>query len=282
MIFLLRFLAGAAMSAQTIDHGRLARICVSALVWELAVFSIYLFNGVMDVHEDRINGSRRPIASGALSASVAAWVAAGAAVVSLVGAVAIGKEIVWAVIMLLAFGYFYSGPPAYLKRQPLGSAITGISLVLLTYYAGLAAYGGGGWTHPGLALPAFVGGATLWVGLVGAPAKDLSDVAGDVAAGRRTIPALYGEAKANRMVAAVALGLAMAFCAVGTRIAPLLLWPGVGMIIGAAAMAVVCLGGFSQGSRFRRRRPYRVFMTTQYLTHLGALLGLTAHFLLST
>lgn len=268
------------MSAQTFDHARLSRICTSALVWELAVFAIYLFNGVMDVHEDTVNGSRRPIASGALSATVAAWVAAGAAVVSLAGAVAIGKEIFLAVALLLAFGYFYSGPPAYLKRRPLGSAGTGISLVFLTYYAGLAAYGGRGWTHPGWALAVFAGGATLWVGLVGAPTKDLSDVAGDVAAGRRTIPALYGEALARRVLAAVTLGLAITFCVVGTRVAPLLLWPGVGMIIGAAAMAVVCLGGFSQGSRFRRRRPYRVFMTTQYLTHLGALLGLTTHFLL--
>jgi 4-hydroxybenzoate polyprenyltransferase len=122
----------------------------------------------------------------------------------------------------------------------------------------------------------------LWVGLVGSPTKDLSDVAGDAAAGRRTIPALYGEVMAKRMVAALALGLAMTFCALATQVDLLLLWPGAGLLIGAGAMAVVCLGGFSDGVRSRRRLPYRVFMMTQYLTHLTAIVGLTAHFLLSS
>jgi 4-hydroxybenzoate polyprenyltransferase len=282
MIFLMRFLVGAAMSAPLFEHGRLSRTCAGAFCWELAVFSVYLFNGVMDVQEDRVNGSRRPIASGALSPSVAAWVAGSAAAGSLLGAVAIGKEIVWAVVLLLVVGFCYSAPPTYLKRQPVTSALTGIALVLLTYYAGLAAYAGPDWSHPGRVLPAFASGAVLWVGLVGAPTKDLSDVAGDRAAGRRTIPALYGEYKARRLVAALALALAMTFCAVATHVDLLLLWPGAGMLIGAGAMAVVCLGGFSEGARLRRRLPYRVFMTTQYLMHLFTILGLTAHLLLST
>ncbi|HEX6472673.1 MAG TPA: UbiA family prenyltransferase [Streptosporangiaceae bacterium] len=287
LIFFLRFVAGAAMSAQggqaqVFDQARLARTGAGAVVCVLAVFAAYVFNGVMDVHEDRVNGSRRPIASGALSRTVAAWVAAGAAVASVAGAAALGRAITGAVVLLLAFGFFYSGPPAYLKRQPLTSALTGISLVLLTYYAGLAASGGAHWARPGVQLAAFAGGAILWVGLVGSPTKDLSDVAGDVAAGRRTIPAVYGEHTAKRLVAAVALALAMAFCAVAARVAPMLLWPGAGMLIGAGAMAVVCVSGFSVGVRARRRLPYRVFMTTQYLMHIAALLGLTAHFLLSS
>jgi 4-hydroxybenzoate polyprenyltransferase len=281
-IFFLRFVVGAAMSTQVLDQARLARTGAGAFVCVLAVFAAYLFNGVMDVHEDRVNGSRRPIASGALSRSVAAGVAAGAAVASVAGALALGEDIAGAVVLILAFGYCYSGPPAYLKRQPLTSAFTGISLVLLTYYAGLAAAGSAHWARPGVLLATFAGGAILWVGLVGSPTKDLSDVAGDVAAGRRTIPAVYGEHAAKRMVAAVALGLAMAFCVLAARVAPLLLWPGAGMLIGASAMAVVCLSGFSVGVRTRRRLPYRVFMTTQYLMHITALLGLTAHFLLSS
>lgn len=281
MVFFLRFLAGAVMSAQHIDHGRLVRTCVIALIWELAVLSIYLFNGVMDVQEDRINGSRRPIASGSLSAAVAAWVAAGAGIVALGGGIAMGEEIAWAVVMLLAFGYFYSGPPAYLKRRPLASAVTGMSLGLLSYFAGLTAYGEASWLHPGPALPVFAIATALWMGLVGGTAKDLSDVAGDVAAGRSTIPAICGEVAARRLVAGVALGLAVTFCTVGTMLVPLLFWPGVGMLIGATAMAVVCLGGFSQGSRLHRRRPYRVFMVTQYLIHLSVIVALPMRFLLS-
>jgi 4-hydroxybenzoate polyprenyltransferase len=151
--------------------------------------------------------------------------------------------------------------------------------VLLTYCAALAAHGGPGWTHREAALGVFAAGAVLWVGLIGCPTKDLSDVAGDIAAGRRTIPARYGEAAARRGVAAVALGLALAFCAVAALVDPLLLWPGAGLLVGASAMAVVCLGGFAEGARARRRLPYRVFMTTQYLMQVAALAGVTVRFL---
>jgi len=269
LVFLLRFLVGSALSGMGAARGDLVRVAETAVVWELAVFAVYLFNGVTDVHEDRINGSQRPIARGALSTAVARWVAAVAAMASIGGAAALGSHLLWAVLALLGLGFCYSSPPIHLKRHAVTSTATGILLGLLTYYAGPSAYTGHGWSHASAALCVFVVGATTWMGLVGGLTKDLSDVAGDVAAGRRTVPGVCGEARARRAVSFAALGLAVGFCAAGAWTSPLLIWPGVAMLGGAIAMAVVCLRRSAHRTRSGSRRPYRVFMTTQYLVNLS-------------
>jgi 4-hydroxybenzoate polyprenyltransferase len=279
VIYLLRFLVGASMAGWAFGHEQFARIFMTGLVWELAILAVYLFNGVMDVDEDRINGSRRPIARGDLPLNVAAAVSAGCAIVSLLGGLALGGGIAWAVTALLVLGFLYSAPPAYLKRHPIGSAGTGMSLGLLTYYAGLAGAASEGWGEFDTGLPIFGAFMSLWMGLVGTPAKDLSDVVGDVAAGRRPWPAVLGESTAKVILAVAAWGLAVALSAVGFFVYPLLIWPGAAMIGGAAAMSVVCLNEYSRGSRSRRRRPYRVFMTTQYVTNVSVFLPLTTTFL---
>ena len=48
LIFLLRFVAGWSFSGAAIGP----RFLTGALVWELAVLSVYLFNGVMDVVDE--------------------------------------------------------------------------------------------------------------------------------------------------------------------------------------------------------------------------------------
>src|SRR5215210_997390 len=120
-IFLLRFLTGASFAGSlfateavnfTLWGGAALLIC--------ATMSVYILNGVMDVEEDRINGSSRPVASGKLSVAQAAWVTAGLAVLSVVGSFAFERLVGWSVIVLLTLGWLYSGPPLYLKRSPTG------------------------------------------------------------------------------------------------------------------------------------------------------------------
>ncbi|MET0419604.1 MAG: UbiA family prenyltransferase [Actinoplanes sp.] len=279
LIFLLRFLVGSALTGIGAVHGDLARVAGTAVVWELAVFAVYLFNGVTDVHEDRVNGSRRPIARGDLPTSTALRVAGGTAAASIAGGIALGTDILWAVLALLVVGFCYSSPLVQFKRHAITSALTGLSLGILTYYAGHRAYVGEGWAFPNPELIVFVVGVTLWMGLVGGLTKDLSDVAGDKAAGRRTVPGVCGEGQARRAASGAALGLAVVFCTVGLLTSPLLLWPGIAMLGGAAAMSIVCLGGFAKGALSRSRRPYRVFMTTQYLMNLSVIATLAGHLL---
>lgn len=279
LIFLLRLLVGGALGGIGAAHGSLPRLTETAVVWELAIFAVYLFNGVTDVEEDRINGSRRPIARGALPTSVALWITGCAAAASVAGGAAIGDDILWPVLAVLVVGFCYSSPLVQFKRHAVTSAFTGLSLGLLTYYAGHRAYTGDGWSYPGPELLVFAIGVTAWMGLVGGLTKDLSDVAGDAAAGRRTVPAMCGEGRARGVAAATALGLALAFCAAGASTSALLVWPGLAMLGGATAMAIVCLGRFAKDTRSHSRRPYRVFMTTQYLMNLSIIAALGAQLL---
>jgi 4-hydroxybenzoate polyprenyltransferase len=176
-------------------------------------------------------------------------------------------------------GYCYSSPAIHFKSHAIASAGTGMCLGLLTYHAGHSAYTGNGWSYPGGALPVFMAGVTIWMGLVGGLTKDLSDVAGDVAAGRHTVPVIWGEARARRAVVAAALGLAVGFCAAGASTSALLIWPGMAMLGGATALTIVCLGRFTPGNQPSSRRPYRVFMTTQYLMNLSVVPSLTGQLL---
>ncbi|MBY8870800.1 UbiA family prenyltransferase [Micromonospora sp. PLK6-60] len=274
LVFLLRFLVGSALSGIAAPRGDLGRIAAAAVVWELAVFAVYLFNGVTDVQEDRINGSRRPIARGALPTATARRITVGAAALSLIGGATLGGGLFWAVLALLTLGFCYSSPLVQLKRHAITSTLTGLSLGLLTYYAGHLAYAAAGSSYPGPEFVVFVAAVTTWMGLVGGLTKDLSDVAGDAAAGRRTVAGVHGEAAARRAAAGAALGLAVAFCAAGVWTSPLLIWPGLAMLGGAIAITIVCLGGSAKRAESDSRRPYRAFMATQYLMNLGMIVAL--------
>lgn len=274
-IFSFRFAVGVALAAQIGDQGRPLRALAVGAVWVTAVFAVYLFNGVMDVREDRANGSRRPIASGALDPRAAAVVAGLAAASALVGAVALGGTAAWTTGALLALGYAYSGRPFQIKRRSSGTFAVGTVAGLLTYFTGFAAYTGDRWDTHSVALPIFALAASLWMGAVGTPTKDLPDAAGDGAAGRRTLAVRYGESATRVVASVVAVGLAVAFCAAVAVLGLPLVGPELAMLGGAAVLSIVALTRLSKGDRPRRRRPYQVFMATQYAMHLTVILPLT-------
>jgi 4-hydroxybenzoate polyprenyltransferase len=122
-IFLLRFLAGASFAGHPFAEEVNLPLWAGAGLWACTTSSIYILNGVMDVEEDQINGSSRPIASGKLPVTQATWVTVSLTVLSVVGSFALGSSMVWSVVALLALGWLYSGPPLYLKRSPAGWAV---------------------------------------------------------------------------------------------------------------------------------------------------------------
>lgn len=272
VIFLLRYLASGALAHGA--HPALARVIGGGFAWVVAIFAIYLFNGVMDIEEDRINGSGRPIARGALPAGIAARVAAGAAVVSLVTSVLLGAGLIWPVAAVLVTGFLYSGPPCFFKRQVPGTTAVCVSLGLLTYWAGVCASTAAGWRFPGVTWLVFVLTMSGWMGLVGAPAKDLGDVEGDRAAGRRTVPVILGERRARAVIAAAAVAAGVAFWGAGVLLATSLIVPAVVLSGGGVAVAVMSASPLSRGDRRRRRLPYRIFMITQFAVHLSLLMQL--------
>ncbi|HET9895061.1 MAG TPA: UbiA family prenyltransferase [Streptosporangiaceae bacterium] len=279
-IHLFRFAAGAALAAP-IAAPVAARLLTTdtvtgALAWELAIFAVYLFNGVMDIQEDRVNGSRRPIAAGVLSRRAAVWVAICAALLALAGAAVTGMTAALAVAAVLVVGWQYSARPGLLKQRPAGTAVGGAAMGLLAYVTGYCSQAHAASTAVTPAAMAFVIAASAWMAFVGAPAKDLPDVPGDVAAGRRTLPALWGEHRTRLVIVASAVTIAFAFAAAAIRDPALLAAAAVTLAGGTGMITRVSLHPISTGSRARRRLPYRVFMVTQYATNACLLMTVLA------
>jgi 4-hydroxybenzoate polyprenyltransferase len=256
-IFLLRFLAGASFAEAIWHPGTWA----AAAIWACGAWSVYLLNGVTDVTEDRFNASGRPVARGLLDPREATAVVAILAATSLLGAALADAPPLWCVAVSFALGWAYSAPPLRLKRWPLGLVAVVMPAALLTYHAGYLANGGAGVC---LELLVFAAVMALWMALVG-QTKDLSDAEGDAQAGRRSLPVAWGEdaARVAYSAAALLLGTAYALWAVlsGGDLPPSAL----SVLIGASVLAVVTLGPWGKGgSRSERRRPYNVFMVTQY------------------
>src|ERR1041385_6445866 len=64
LIYTLRFIVGCVLVDPMQQPPQSWRPVVAVLSWLLAIGSVYLFDGVADVLEDRLNRSSRPIASG--------------------------------------------------------------------------------------------------------------------------------------------------------------------------------------------------------------------------
>ncbi|MER6001094.1 UbiA family prenyltransferase [Nonomuraea angiospora] len=265
-IFLLRFLTGTALCASVAgDDGHLGRTVWGAAAWVMMIFAVYLFNGVMDVPEDRLNGSRRPIVRGDLPPGFASAVAIGAALLSLAAGFALAPLMGGMLAVVLTLGYLYSGPPFPLKRSSGGTVLTGGVATLLTYYGGAFSYASE--IRSSLMLVVFVLAASLWTALVGSTTKDLPDIEGDARAGRMTFAVMHGERVLRLTICCTAIGLALAFAA-AVLLLKLPLWPSaLAMIGGALVITVLCFKG-------RRREPYGAFMATQYALHGLAILPL--------
>ena len=264
-IFLLRFLAGASFAGPLFAEGINFPLWVGAALWTCVTLAVYILNGIMDIEEDQINGSSRPVASGKLKVTQAAIVAGGLAVLSVVGGLALGGLMVGSVVVALALGWLYSGPPFYLKRSPTGWAALGLIAALITYNAGYASNGGGG---DFLSLSIFAAVMALWLGIV-SQTKDLSDIEGDKQAGRRSGPVVWGEDVARLFYSGVALCLGGGYILSAALLAPGLLTPAFVLALGSVVVAVVTLGPWSRGEKSRRRRSYQMFMLTQYGANLA-------------
>ncbi|MFI6507600.1 UbiA family prenyltransferase [Streptosporangium sp. NPDC050855] len=273
----MRYLTGVALAlpAATVAVP-LPRVAQGTAAWVLSILAVYLYNGVTDVTEDRINASGRPIARGDLETRTAAAVAAGAACLALLATWGLPGPMFGIVAANLALGYLYSGPPSPLKDSSGGTVAVLCLSGLLSYLAGFTVATGGG----GVALPAalvlFAGVAIGWMVLVGMPAKDLSDITGDTAAGRRTLGVLLGDRVSRQVMvgAAVALlaGFAMAVSVTHVPLAGVVL----ALAAGVVAVAVAALPAARRpgdGGRRRTRRPYGAFMGTQHLLHLTVILS---------
>ncbi|TDC76451.1 homogenitisate phytyltransferase [Micromonospora sp. KC606] len=266
VIFQLRFLAGAAVAAPQGIVTRPATLLLGALAWLCATWCVYLLNGLSDQVEDRRNGSTRPLATGALPAGVARRIVIGLAAVALALAGVVSPRMAGLVALMLALGWLYSAGPHPQKGNMLGFVLVVAAGGIVTYLAGSAAAGGP--VKPDLMV--MMVAMSLWMALAGTT-KDLSDVAGDRAAGRRTLPVLLGDRGARRLMAGLVVVAGGVLLVGALLVAPALVAPATVLAVGAAAVVGCVLTGAGATDRRRQRRPYRIFMASQYAVHLMVL-----------
>jgi len=262
LIYAMRFVVAFALVYPQEPTTAAWRLPVALVTWLLAAASVYLFDGVMDVVEDRLNGSTRPIARGTLPRQVALNASILWALLALLGAVLLGSPYVFLVPTLLLLGYAYSGRLLRLKRWSPAAGGTVLIAGLLTFVAGGAVSGG---LPTSLALMVFAVAMSGWMGFVGALAKDFSDVPGDTLTGRRTCAVVKGVRRAAWRLSVNAFAVAGVFLTSAILVDHRLLWPAGVVLCGAAAVALGCRPG---RARLHPRRSYRAFMVTQYLAHL--------------
>lgn len=271
LVFLMRFLAAAAVTAGGGLAGAAPGLVAPAVSWVLATLFTYGINGVSDVQEDRLNRTGRPIARGDLSPTAAArltWLSAAGSVI-----IALACNNILLITFVLAFlflGYAYSAAPFQLKRSAAGTSGSVLLMGLLTYAAGWTAAGEG---RPPGAMLVLAAAMSLWMCAVGAVTKDFSHVRGDAAAGRRTSVTAWGDTTARLVGGAGALLTGGGFLAAALTGWPTLLGPAAAVLAGGAlVVAVLCWS--TRGDAARGRTPYRAFMVTQHLVHLTLFAGL--------
>ncbi|WP_169790969.1 UbiA family prenyltransferase, partial [Streptomyces katrae] len=111
--FLLRFAVGV-VSVGQLPQSLGRPVLGMASLW-CAVVCAYLLNGVTDVHEDRVNGSRRPIARGDLPERTAArGTVLLACAALLLGGLAGPSVVAWTAAFLV-LGWAYSADPVKAK-----------------------------------------------------------------------------------------------------------------------------------------------------------------------
>ncbi|CAM5385667.1 1,4-dihydroxy-2-naphthoate octaprenyltransferase [Streptomyces tendae] len=267
VIFLLRFTAAGTAGA-TSYRALTGTLVPGAAVWLCCIVFAYLYNGVSDVGEDRANGSTRPIARGALPVRTARRACLLLVVLAVTGGALLGPVMCTLTLCMLALGYGYSAPAFALKRTTPGAMFAVLGSGILTYLAGATSGAG----HLSPAFVAFALAMCLWMALVGAVTKDLSDTEGDARHGRRNWTLQWGSFRTALLVTVCspAIGVSLAVTA-ALLSAPSLFAPAVTVLCGAFALSAAALTARRDASRGRRRLPYRIFMVTQYTAHLALL-----------
>lgn len=263
-VSMLRFLAGALLGGFDELAPRAGQLLFGGLGWLCATVAVYVYNGVADRTEDVGNGSRRPIARGQLPVRFAVPATSALTLISLGSAVFLGTAQLVMTLVYLAVGYAYSARPYPLKRGYYTTAPAVAVLGLTTYASGCLDAG----HHLGPPLLVFAGANAAWMALVGAISKDLSDIAGDEAAGRRSLPVLLGVRPTLRLLALGAAVVPAGFALAAGAWAVTLLWCAAAMVPGAGIVAATSLRTSADDTRARRRLPYRAFMWTQHLNHV--------------
>lgn len=259
MVFLLRFSVGTSLGG--IDTPKMAQHLLGGAAWFAAVWFVYLLNGISDVVGDRRNGSRRPLASGALDVPFALNLCLLLAVASVLTATLLSSSFVLLVTCMLLLGVVYSVGRGAAKKSAFFALTVAALGAILTYAAGSDAAGGIGsqtW--------AFASVTGAWIATAG-HTKDLGDEPGDLESGRRTLPIMLGDSRARGVIAIASIAVGAAALAVVFTTAGL---ESLACIVPGAVALCISLARTKNNLPASSKAPYRTFMLVQYIVNLSA------------
>jgi chlorophyll synthase len=222
------------------DLGLVALAVASAIAANAASNA---WNQAFDAEIDRANKPERPIPSGRATVRQALGLGHVAAALSLAaaGAHAAATHRPWflaAVAIGLLATWIYSAPPLRTKRSTAGALLTiAVPRGFLVPVAGWAVL-----ADPLRAEPLSLGVVPGLFVLGAAATKDFADVAGDVAHGCRTLPAVLGPARATRVVApfvVLPFLLYPVLAAAGLLPPPLVAWAALGLLLAGGGFVTV-------------------------------------------
>lgn len=262
-VFALRFVVGTALVAGA--DWSTPVLWTAGVSWVLAVWAVYLINGISDVEGDRLNGSSRPLATGRLGERQAIVIAVALLSVSLLIATFFSGPFLLAVVAFVCLGLVYSIGPWAAKKAGVAALTVAAAGVFLTYLAAARVVSD---QIPPSAF-AFALVAASWIAVVG-HTKDFGDVAGDAAEGRRTLPVVLGEDRARAFVAVGTGAVSVVAIVLGSVVEQL---RSLLVLGGAGPIVIVMLFIARTGDRDTAKRPYRSFMIGQYALNVVALLG---------
>jgi 4-hydroxybenzoate polyprenyltransferase len=177
-------------------HERALDLSAAHAFAALALASSYVaataLNDLADEEIDRVNHPRdagRPLVEGAATRREIALLHVAAAALALLAAFPLGWTAVAIITVALAIGQAYSARPLRLSYRTAGAApVLGVAYVLVPFYLGTAAAGGG----VAAALSPFTGGLfCLFVARI--VLKDFRDREGDALYGKPTILLRFGK-----------------------------------------------------------------------------------------
>lgn len=268
LMFVLRYVVGGTVSLAAIGGpANTPAFVAHAILGGIASLAVslyvYLLNGLTDIAGDRANGSRRPLATGALSARIArGWLLALVTIAVLVG-FSVSPPVGLINAADLALGTVYSlGPFAAKRNAATAVAVIGVG-GFLSYLEGALAWTG---AVPGRVM-VVAAVMALWMAVVG-NTKDFDDARGDAQAGRRTLPVVVGLRAASTAVGVAVLlvgALAVAAATSGHGSAALVL-------LAPSAIVVAC---FCFGPLRFTGHAYSGFLISQLATNV-ALVALSA------
>lgn len=172
-----------------------------ALAIYFSALATYMYNDVTDISIDKLNSYKRPLVSGKATTKEVLILAM---ILNAIALTLIYSTNIYAMLAVLSFiilGIVYSHPKTSLKEKfPHKTITTAMGGALASLTGGLAV----GNMLPHVLYAALVSFAFLFI--MG-PIADISDLKGDRAAGRRTLPLVIGVNKTLTLAIVVTLGI---------------------------------------------------------------------------